>query len=395
MGLIERYVLRRLTGAFLVTLVALAGVVWTTQALRQMNLVTAKGQTLLIFLEISVLALPTLMVVIAPFAVLIAAIHTLNALNADSELVVVNASGGSRGVILRPLIGLATLVALAMILTSTTVAPAAQRLLRTEITKVNVDVIASIVRPGRFTEVEPGLTFHIRNRAGDGTLAGLVIDDQRDKDLRLTYVAEQAVVLETPGRTLLVMRDGVLQRLQVKEDSLSIVQFEAYAFDLSDMTPQNKAPVFRPSERSVAELLSPDPADDYAQRNLGRFRAELHDRLSQPLLPFAFVVIVFLFLGDARTTRQGRGLAVASAILVAVLLRGLHFGALSASVNSPSAGLLTYAAPLVVAVFGLTMIALDRQFALPRPIERAFEAVSDLMQRIADRFAPRARGETG
>jgi lipopolysaccharide export system permease protein len=50
--LIERYVLKRLFVAFFATLVGLAGVVWVTQALRELNLVTAKGQTILVFLEV-------------------------------------------------------------------------------------------------------------------------------------------------------------------------------------------------------------------------------------------------------------------------------------------------------------------------------------------------------
>mgnify|MGYP000075342567 CR=1 FL=1 len=52
-----------------------------------------------------------------------------------------------------------------------------------------------------------------RSRGGDGSLVGLVIDDRRDKEIAYTYIADRAVVLETPGRTLLVMRDGVLQPL--------------------------------------------------------------------------------------------------------------------------------------------------------------------------------------
>ena len=52
MTLFERYVLRRLGTGFLAALLAVAGVVWVTRALRDLNVVTAKGQTILIFFEI-------------------------------------------------------------------------------------------------------------------------------------------------------------------------------------------------------------------------------------------------------------------------------------------------------------------------------------------------------
>jgi lipopolysaccharide export system permease protein len=391
--LIERYVLKRLFVAFFATLVGLAGVVWVTQALRELNLVTAKGQTILVFLEVSVLALPLLLVVIAPFAVLVATIVTLNSLNASSELVVVNASGGSRFLVLRPILILAGAVSLGVLFMTTLLAPSAQRQLRAEITKVNVDLIANIVRPGRFTEIEEGLTFHIRNRAGDGSLAGLMIDDARDPVIAYTYFADKAVVLETGNRTLLVMRDGVMQRLTRRDATLSLVNFEAYAFDLSELQPQNTSLVFRPSERTIEELLLPDMSDAYVQKNFGRFRSELHDRLSQPFLPLAFAVLAFLFLGDARTTRQGGGLAIIGAATTASMLRGAHFGSVSASTTSAFGVALVYAVPLLLVTIGLLAVAFDRKLGLPPPIERAFEVISEAAQSIAakglDRVGPR------
>ncbi len=49
MSLIERYIFRIASFAFLLGLVALTTIIWLTQALRELNLVTGKGQTLLSF----------------------------------------------------------------------------------------------------------------------------------------------------------------------------------------------------------------------------------------------------------------------------------------------------------------------------------------------------------
>ena len=389
MRLIERYIFGRAAGAFLLTLIALAGVVWMTQALRQMNLITAKGQTILVFLEITVLAIPFLLIVIAPFAMLIAAIYTLSQLNAESELVVLSASGASRFVSMRPLVVMATAVAVVMAAMTTIAAPLALRQLRVELTKVNVDLIANIVRPGRFTEIEDGLTFHIRNRAADGSLAGLFIEDRRDKETAFTYIADRASIIETVGKTLLVMRDGSIHRMNNRDGTLSIVRFEAYGFDLTGMTPQNTKPIYRPSERSTFELLAPPLDDEYVQNNLGRFRSELHERLSQPLLPIAFAVIAFMTLGEPRTTRQGRGAALISAIAAAAALRGIHFAASSATVSVPAAAVFMYAAPLAVIGLGFTLAACDRGFTLPRRLERGLDALSYRFSGIGQRLAAR------
>ena len=88
---IERYLLRTATTACVSGLVVLTGVVWVTQALRQIDLITSKGQTILLFLLITALALPSLVAFIAPVALFAGILYTLNKLNGDSELVVMAA----------------------------------------------------------------------------------------------------------------------------------------------------------------------------------------------------------------------------------------------------------------------------------------------------------------
>src|SRR3974390_1242045 len=88
----------------------LTGVIWITQALRQIDLLTSKGQTILIFLLMTGLALPSLVAIIAPVALFAGVLYTLNKLNGDSELVVIAAAGVSPGRLLRPLALLSVVV---------------------------------------------------------------------------------------------------------------------------------------------------------------------------------------------------------------------------------------------------------------------------------------------
>src|SRR6202163_2675463 len=93
MGSIGRYIFRTTFGAFLVVLVSLTAVIWVTQALRDFDLMTNQGQTILVFVGITGLIIPLLILVIAPIALVIAAAHTLNKLSTDSEIIVMNAAG--------------------------------------------------------------------------------------------------------------------------------------------------------------------------------------------------------------------------------------------------------------------------------------------------------------
>ena len=58
MGSISRYIFRTTLGAFLVVLVSLTAVIWVTQALRDIDIMTSQGQTILVFIGITALIIP-------------------------------------------------------------------------------------------------------------------------------------------------------------------------------------------------------------------------------------------------------------------------------------------------------------------------------------------------
>lgn len=385
----ERYVFRRLTAVFLVTLAALAGVVWATQALRQLDLVTAKGQTIVQFIGMTMLAMPFLVLAIAPFALLIALIVVLNTLSNDSELIVINASGASRSVLLRPVLCFAAAVSLLCATLSLVLAPAGLAALRDEITQVRVDLVANIVRPGRFIGIEDGLTFHIRNRGGEGQLDGLLMHDERAEDTVFTYEAARGQIVEAAGRTLLVMQDGTIQRRTRANGSISIVRFQSYAFDLSSMVPTGTVSTYKSSERSTLDLIAPDDGDAYAADNRSRLVAELHDRLSQPLYPLAFALIVYLFAGEPKTTRQNRHVAILVALVLAILLRTAGFGVLTLVPGLPAARFALYLVPLAAIAIAAWVIAVPRRprwmSALAATGERLAEQIEHLVSRLQGR----------
>ena len=108
----------------------------------------------------------------------------------------------------------------------------------------------------------------------------------------------------------------------------------------------------------------------------GRLRSELTDRLVSPLYAFAAALIGFAALGEARTTRQGRGIAIAVAVLSFVVLRLLGFAATSLIAGDPRAAILAWALPIAAsalcfdAVYGgplkRTLAAARRVVTRPR-----------------------------
>ncbi|WP_321340503.1 LptF/LptG family permease [Breoghania sp.] len=389
MHTIERYILKRISGTFLLAFGAMIGVVWATQALRRLDLVTAKGQTIIQFLKMTMLALPFLGVIVAPFAFALTLIIVLNALNSDNELVVINATGAAKTKVLKPVLVFAGLLSMLTLISSLWAAPASLALLREEITRVRVDLVANIVRPGRFIQVDDGLTFHIRNRSGDGTLDSLMMDDRRDPETTFTYLAQSGQVAEISGRMLLVMHDGTIQRRTNETGAISIVKFESYAFDLTSLMPHASTPVFKPSERTFLELLNPAPDDEYYKRYADRFHAEIHDRLAIALYPLAFGFIVFAFLGEARTTRQSRHTGVLGALFGCIFARVAGFGATNMVVANASLIFTVYFVPLAIIFLASRVSLADSKPVWMRFVGRLAQSIVGTIENAAERVTAR------
>src|SRR2546423_10996793 len=112
MGSIGRYIFRTTLGAFLVICASVTALMWITQALRDIDLMTNQGQSIFVFVGITGLIIPLLVLIIAPIALMIAVAHVLNKLGNDSELIVMNAAGTPPRVLLRAFLAAGIVISL-------------------------------------------------------------------------------------------------------------------------------------------------------------------------------------------------------------------------------------------------------------------------------------------
>src|ERR1044072_3748544 len=154
MGSIGRYIFRTTFGAFLVICASVTALMWITQALRDIDLMTNQGQSLFVFIGITGLIIPLLVLIIAPIALMIAVAHVLNKLGNDSELIVMNAAGMQPWFIFWPFLAAGIVVSVMVAVVSVYISPKCLRELRLWIAQVRADVISNSVKPGRFAVVD-------------------------------------------------------------------------------------------------------------------------------------------------------------------------------------------------------------------------------------------------
>ncbi len=366
MKLIERYIFRRVLAGFLLSFIALSVMVWLATALDQFNLVTEKGQSIALFLSVTLLLLPALVVVICPVALMVGVVYGLNTLNNDSELVVINASGASQWTILRPILAVGLLVTAAMASATLYFSPLALRTWDHIVTDMRSSIISSVLRSGTFMTITDGLTFHIRDRSADGTLEGIFMFDDREPDASLTYLAQKGNIVDGPLGQFLTMNNGTIQRRSKKDNTISIVDFTSYAIDLSNFSSPAQTPDVRPNERTTSYVIHPDPQDRYFQQYPGKFRAELVDRLTTPLYALVFALVPLVFLAQAGTTRQSRAVSISAALWITIGLRAIGFFMPGKVEESAGYVPVMLGVPLLTAILCVGLILLAVQ---PRPPE--------------------------
>jgi lipopolysaccharide export system permease protein len=389
MGSINRYIFRTTFGAFLVVLISVTLLMWITQALRNIDLMTNQGQTILVFIGITGLIIPLLVLLIAPIALMIAVAHVLTRLGNDSELIVMNAAGMPPWHIFRPFLAVGIVVSLLVAFVSAYLSPKCLRELRLWVTAVRADVISNSIQPGRFIVLEGKLTLHIRERKSDGQLIGVLIDDQRNPKDRLTVLAEQGDILTNDRGTYLVLEKGTVQRHEAGQRDPAIVRFDQYAFDLSRLSGGAPSVTFSVQERYPWELMNPPPDDPLYKLQAGGFRAELHNRITAPLYPLAFLIVTFAYLGAPRTTRQSRAMSLVGAIFAIAILRSVGFVGTLSGAQTPVTLVIPYVAVTIAVVLGVWGITRGVIIEPPAFVTKAIDAA---MESIARRRA-RMRGQ--
>jgi lipopolysaccharide export system permease protein len=387
MGSIDRYIFRTTLASFALVLVSLTGVIWITQALRGIDLMTSQGQTIITFLGITSLVIPALVLIIAPIALMIAISHTLNKLATDSEIIVMNAAGLSPFRLFRPFFYASCVVAVVVAFIAAYLAPDGMRRIKQWDAEITADVLTNILQPGRFAQLDQNLTIRIRERLPGGVLAGIFVDDRRDPKERVTIIADRGTVLRNESGSYLVLEDGNLERFETGKRDPALVAFGRYAFDMSKFSNRGRDVTLGIRERYLWELVSPAEDDPVFKQLSGQFYAELHDRLMSPLYPFAFAVLTFAFLGTPRTTRQSRNFSIGGSILVVFGLRMAGFACSVMTVKTPAMALVQYAMLFGSMGVGLWMIVggvvVEPPAALMEAINRSNARLARLFGRPA------------
>jgi len=345
---IDRYIFRQLLLALLAVTVGLAALVWLTQSLRFIELVLDRGLSLRVFIELTGLLLPSFFAVILPITTFVVTLFNYVRLSSDRELVVMRAAGLSQWQLARPAIILALVSVGLCYALNLWLVPASQAAFRAWQFEIRNQLAAILLQEGVFSSVGDDLTVYARDRDRDGTLRGILIHDARERGAPVTILAEAGRITPTPQGPRVTLENGVRQQIErvpppagsppgtPPTTRLSVLSFSENSVELARGAREEGDRYRNAQERTLGELLHPDPEDHISERDLRRFRAEAHQRLAGPLnaLGFGLVALATALTGQFRRQGGGFRLFVGIAVVVTLLAISLMTNNLAARQNA-------------------------------------------------------------
>jgi lipopolysaccharide export system permease protein len=312
----NKYITKHLIHSTLLITFSLTSIVWLTQALRFIDFMVNQGISIGIFLTLTGLLIPSLLLMILPPALFCAILFVYNRLTMDSELVVLQSAGLSRWRLALPALQVAAAIMIISYLLALYLQPLSHRQFRDMQSFLRNNYVSILLQEGVFSTPVNGLMVFIRDRDKHNTLHGILVHDNRQPESSITMMAEQGQLVETPQGPRFLLQKG--NRQEMRDGKLSFLNFDHYALDISLYDKSVNTRPVDPQELFLSQLFTYDETAS-AGDNLKR-RAEGHQRLLWPVYPVALALMALAVLLSGQFNRRGHWQRLMVAILLGTVM---------------------------------------------------------------------------
>jgi len=149
---------------------------------------------------------------------------------------------------------------------------------------------------------------------------------------------------------------GSRMELNRETNRISYLAFERYTFDLGALSQAQKERLYQPDERSLTQLLNPDPTNHYDRHYYKKLIAAGHNRIVTPMLPLAMVMVALIALLYGQFDKRGQAKRIVLAIGAAGGIQGAAIGLHNFAARVPEAIPLMYANAVVPIIGGFVLL---------------------------------------
>jgi len=325
------YIIKQILIGFLLVSFSLMSIIWLTQSLRFVDLITNKGISVSLFAELTSLLMPRIFTILAPISLFAAILFVYNRMLSDRELVVMKAAGISPWQNAKPAFIFGVLMTLINIYVMNIVIPKAEDIFNDLQWRIKNDVSHLMFREGEFTTLQPNLTVFITSHQPDGSVSGILINDERNPKSHSTISAELGRIIHTDKGPRIILINGNRQEISNNNHTFSSVSFERYSVDFgAKSTKAKKAAGVR--QKTLSELLFAKNNPSLSPTEARRWIVEGNKRFTTPFLNiiYALLACTGLIVGNFNRRGQAKIVSISVALMVIIQALDLALGNLAA-----------------------------------------------------------------
>lgn len=350
---LNRYIIRQIFVGFLLVTFSLMSIIWLTQSLRFVDLITNNGIPVSIFAKLTSLLMPRIFTILAPIAVFAAVLFVYNRMLSDRELVVMKSAGISPMQCAVPAIIFGLLMSFFNLFVYNYGIPWSEREFSELQWKVKNDVSHLMLREGEFTRLQNGLTVFITTHEKDGSVSGIMVNDERNPSSKVTISAEKGRVVYTEKGPKIIMVNGARQEINNADKQFTSVSFARYSVDFG-MQEKSRRKEAGVRERNLEELLNARNNPELEEKEANRFFVEGNRRLLNPFFNLLFAILACTGLLCGNFNRRGQTKIISISVTLMIVILALDLSLTNIAVNNISLLSLIYAnllLPLFICIY--------------------------------------------
>lgn len=370
---LDIYIIKQIITGFLLVALSLMSMLWLTQSLRFVEMVTDKGLPVYLFVEMTSLLMPRVFSILSPIALFVAVMFVYNRLITDSELIVMKAVGISSVLIARAAMVMGCILAVFNIWVLNYGVPVAETRFHDLEFEVKNSFTKMMLREGAFTSFRDSTTIFVNKFIDDNTVEGIIVSDKKNPNEKVVTVAEGGKLEYTDIGPKILLKNGTRQVVNRKNGQFSSMTFDDYVVDFGDLS-MRKSKKSSVREKSISELLESSKRTDIPLKEARSYLAEAHRRILAPFFNLVFALLACTGLLIANFNRRGQGKVILISILAMITVQVLDMSfANMARRYSWIVGLM-YANCLLPLVISLGLLIKTPVFRKKVRKEKAYEA---------------------
>jgi lipopolysaccharide export system permease protein len=354
MSRISIYVIKEISSSFLFIFSFVTLVVWLSQALRNLEILSSDNVTIVSYFFYTLLLIPKLTLVTIPIAIFLGIIVALNKLRIDSELIIFGSTGNSnRDILLKPLLIISIFFFSVTLFLSIYLVPLTSSEIRSQITEIrSTNLSATILKEKRFITPDNNLTVFFKE-VSDQNLYGILLHDRSEKNNIKTYVAKNGYLDNSKGSSI-YLYEGTMQILDATDNKITEIDFDSYSINLNNFEKKEKGYLFA-DEESTVSLIKKIFDKSHNSEEFG----VLHNRFVKALYIFCLVFLPLIIFKLIKKPDDKASIIISIIIIIGILIKFSEITMESLLIGNNNLILLNYSLPILILIGIISFLYLN------------------------------------